>query len=565
MNQLVKGLLRKFIEEQSFVGLTESQAFERLATWCVLARSLPSGAALEDLMAGDATVGIDALAIIVNEDLVVDRDDAFDVCDSGRSIDVDFSFVQAKTSEKFERSEILNFTDAVADFFSTNPGLTQSSFISERRGAKDELYDHSAQFRNRRPTVRLAYVTSGQLTIDDNIQQAVATGAERLRATSLFEDVDIQLLGAAEIHKAFREVENREEATFNFSRRIVMPRIEGVREAYLGVVSALQFLRLIEDEEGNIRSSVFYDNVRDFQDFNAVNQGMLETLQDAQSSILFPVLNNGVTVVAQDVRPVGEDVTVADYQIVNGCQTSHVLHAARDSLRDDVLVPLRVVVTEHDQVASAITKATNRQTPVDEGNLQALTDFQKELEAFFAGQSGKRRLHYERRSKQYSGQNVEQTRVVSPLVQMRAFAAMMLDEPHSASRYYRHLYERVPEEIFNSSHRHEAYYTSALAWYRLDVALRRKLLDPGLRPVRYHILMGAKYLGSGGRPAPGLNSKALVTYCEQLNEQLIDEAESLKLFQSAAERALIVGGGQVSRDTAKRDRFTRVLLDEVRA
>ena len=45
-----------------------------------------------------------------------------------------------------------------------------------------------------------------------------------------------------------------------------------------------------------MKTSVFYDNVRDFQDMNIVNQGIAETLMNRDSAILFPVLNNGVTV-----------------------------------------------------------------------------------------------------------------------------------------------------------------------------------------------------------------------------------------------------------------------------
>lgn len=564
MNQLVQGLLTKFVEDQAFVGLTQSQAFERLATWCVLARSLPGGSAVDDLMAGDDTVGIDALAILANEDLVLDQQDAEDITSSGHTVEVDFIFIQAKTSEKFERAQILNFGDAVADFFSITPGLVSSSLIQEKRSAKDVLYAKSPLFRTRRPILRLAYVTSGLVPSDPNIQSAVTSATKKLQQTSLFEDVQFDLLGAAEIHRNFSQIENREEATFNFPRKVTIPKIRGVREAYLGVVSAREFLKLIEDGDGAIKGSVFYDNVRDFQDMNVVNQGIAETLENPDTAILFPVLNNGVTVVAQSVRPVGEDVTVEDYQIVNGCQTSHVLHAAKEKLTDDILVPLRLVVTEEDQVTSSITKATNRQTPVDEGNLQALTDFQKELEAFFEGQQDKRRLYYERRSRQYSSQKVEQTRVISPLVQMRAFAAFALDEPHSGSRYYRRLYERVPAEIFNAQHRHEVYYTSALAWYRLDVALRRKLLDSELRIVRYHLLTALKYVAIPDRALPPLNSKEIVQYCELLNGSLVDEQKSVELFRNASEVVLAVGAGSITRDTAKRERFTRELLEALR-
>lgn len=201
---------------------------------------------------------------------------------------------------------------------------------------------------------------------------------------------------------------------------------------------------------------------------------------------------------------------------------------------------------------------------MDEGNLQALTDFQKELEAFFEGQQDKRRLYYERRSKQYSSQKVEQTRVISPLVQMRAFAAFALDEPHSGSRYYRGLYDRVPAEIFNAHHRHEVYYTSALAWYRLDVAFRRKLLESELRVVRYHLLTTVKYIAIPNQTLPPLSSKELVQYCELLNGILVDEQKSVELFRTASEVIMAVGSGSITRDTAKRERFTRDLLEAMR-
>ena len=37
------------------------------------------------------------------------------------------------------------------------------------------------------------------------------------------------------------------------------------------------------------------------------------------------LLNNGVTIVADSISKTGDTFTIEDYQIVNGCQTSHVL------------------------------------------------------------------------------------------------------------------------------------------------------------------------------------------------------------------------------------------------
>jgi hypothetical protein len=147
---------------------------------------------------------------------------------------------------------------------------------------------------------------------------------------------------------------------------------------------------------------------------------------------------------------------------------------------------------------------------------------------------------------------------------MRAFAAFALDEPHSGSRYYRGLYDRVPAEIFNSAHRHEPYYTAALAWYRLDVALRRKLLDPAFRVVRYPLLTALKYVAIPEQAMPPLNARQVVDYCEKLNCILIDEQKSIELFRSAGEIVLSGNQGTITRDVVKRERFTRELLDRLR-
>ena len=38
-----------------------------------------------------------------------------------------------------------------------------------------------------------------------------------------------------------------------------------MKEAYVGVVPAEEFLRLIVDDAGNIRKSLFYDNIANFR------------------------------------------------------------------------------------------------------------------------------------------------------------------------------------------------------------------------------------------------------------------------------------------------------------
>jgi hypothetical protein len=561
MNVLITGILREFVDRYGYEDLELHQQFERLVAQSIIADSIRDGPSLEDMMASDRTVGYDCLAIFANGDLVPDLDTVFEITERNKPLDISCYFIQAKTSERFQRDEILGFGEAVSDFFQASPRLVESPFTAERRAVKEKLYRHSALFRNRRPIARLFFVTTGNVPTDDpNIEGAAATKKQALLDTGLFEAVEFELVGASELHKRYVQATNRVGTTVNFQRKVPLPKIPGINQAFLGVLPATEFLKMIVDENDSVRRFVFYDNVRDFQDLdNPVNTGILETLrsQDAQ---LFPVLNNGVTVVAQKMQPVGEDVTIEDYQIVNGCQTSHVLFEARERLDDSVLVPLRLIITEDDLVASKITKATNSQTPVSEADLQALTDFQKRLEAHYAGYDDRQRLYYERRSRQYANSDVKQTSVVTPLVQIRSFAAMFLDEPHLASRYYRRLYERVPMDIFRTDHRLEPYYTSAFTWYLLDLAFRKGRLDAEFRPARYLILSLFKYLALPDEDPPPLNTPGIERYCRRPNTLLTREVAEPH-FRRAGELVRLAGDGVITADKTKRERLTKRAID----
>ena len=64
-----------------------------------------------------------------------------------------------------------------------------------------------------------------------------------------------------------------------FASRTLVPDIEGVSEAYLGFIPMSEFLNIVSDENGEMMQSIFYDNVRDWQDYNAVNGEIRDTLR----------------------------------------------------------------------------------------------------------------------------------------------------------------------------------------------------------------------------------------------------------------------------------------------
>jgi AIPR protein len=370
-----------------------------------------------------------------------------------------------------------------------------------------------------------------------------------------FQPVDADLL-----YRLYQETKNVVSVEFNFPNRTSLPEIEGVTEAYLGILPAKEYLRLVVDDAGNIRKSLFYDNVRDFQSYNLVNLDIQTTLRDPAAQGRFAVLNNGVTIVAKSLRPTGNRVLVEDYQIVNGCQTSHVLYDERDTLGDNVYVPIRVISTSDDNITNAIITATNRQTEVKQEDLQALSSFQRKLEAYFESFSDRQRLFYERRSKQYASvAGIEKARIVTMPQEIRAFSSMFLDEPHRASRYYATLLKLVGAGIFAQNHQLEPYYASAFASYKLEYLFRNQSIPTTYKPARYHLLMALRYRIAGA-DMPGLTANAMSRYTQPILDVLWNDQLLVDSFRECTDIIdAVINGTALNRDMVKTQDFTNAV------
>lgn len=372
-------------------------------------------------------------------------------------------------------------------------------------------------------------------------------------------DVTVNLIGASQIQKRSMQMANSLSREILFPKRVTMPDVPGVTQAFLGVLPIQEFNKLIAGEADTILNSIFYDNVRDWEGFNLVNKGMHDTLLDATARQRFVLMNNGVTVIAKKIQPTGDKLFIEDYQFVNGCQTSNVLWACRNSLKSSTTaVPIKIVATEDEGVIRDIIRATNSQTEIKQSQLLAVTDFQKQLELFFRANESNP-LFYERRSRQYVNQRVEPKRVVTPIGLVKAYASMFLEEPHKTARDFGSVLKKVGVEIFGAEHRLEPYFLSALAYYWVDVILKK--LAPELRVARYQILLAARLLYEDAAP-PQMNSKKMEKYANGLISRLSTYASATRALSPAIE---LVGALMInkSRDAPRTSAFTQQLKDAV--
>jgi hypothetical protein len=323
MDRITKSCVSEFLEQHEMAETDLSVDFEKLCNFSIVSHEFSGSFDVQEVCTDPGTQGIDGIAIIVNGKLVDDVDQVSDLVESNKCLEAAFVLVQAKTSPKFEASEMGHFGYAVKKFFDGDTSLFPGDAMANFMAVKDRIYDLAPNMTKGNPTCRLVYVTTGSWQDDANLLAVMRQTEKELRETNLFSEVRYEPCDAAAIQRYYRKTKEAVTATFTFDRRVTLPEIDGVQEAYFGFLPFREYRSLICNEFGVIKS-VFYDNVRDFLGSNRVNKNIDATLK-AGAFAQFGVLNNGVSIIAQKLQATGDKFTISDYQIVNGCQTSHVL------------------------------------------------------------------------------------------------------------------------------------------------------------------------------------------------------------------------------------------------
>lgn len=556
MDRITKSLLDEFSKESGLAMLAEEVRFEHFAASLTIGKHYGDTFDTNDTATGaGGDTGIDAIAIIVNGALVTDAELVEELADTNGHIDATFVFVQAERSANFETTKIGQFGFGVEDFFKDKPSIPRNENVQAAAEIMGAIYSRSSKFK-RNPACRLYYVTTGRWVGDKNLEARRRSVLDALVEQGIFRDVEFEPIGADTIQKLYNQSKNAVSRDFTFADRTVVPEIPGVKEAYLGLLPVAEFLSLLDDGTGSILKGIFYDNVRDWQEYNAVNSEIKESLASPVERARFALMNNGVTIIAKTLLATGNRVHIEDYQIVNGCQTSHVLFDNRAVLDSSVVVPLRLIATDNEDVTAAVVKATNRQTEVKEEQLLALSDFQKKLEAYFQSFDDSQRLYYERRSRQYNAvPGIEKTRIMTPSSLIRSYASAFLEEPHRTTRTYRALLQALGKTIFVANDRLDPYYFAASALYRIEFLFRNGLLDAKYKPARYHIVMAARLLAQPDKP-PRRNSYDMDRYCEPLISVIWNGVKAEKLIAQAATIVDEAAAGNFHRDQIRTEPFT---------
>ena len=245
--------------------------------------------------------------------------------------------------------------------------------------------------------------------------------------------IQVRLMGAESLEELVR-TEADFDGLMTFSKAPIREQ-RGNSQAFLGLVTVKQYLEFLRRGKTNVlRDEFFSVNVRDFAGSKTGVNSAIRSSLSTDSDTAFWWMNNGITIISDSAsEPKNDSWLLKNPQIVNGLQTSHVIHEAdidgvitKKRLQETILV--RIVTEKNPLIRESIITGTNNQTSVGSLQLYANEPTQVRLETYLLSKG----WYYERRRWQYRNTSTQVSRIrnISELAQ--AVMAVHLLRPDTA-------------------------------------------------------------------------------------------------------------------------------------
>ena len=544
LNKILSGMVQDFCEKNNYSDLAISKAYEYFVNYSIISKFHPEAFAdPEDIREvdvdnGNSMFGIDCVAVIVNDNLIFNKND-IEMYSKANTLDVKLVFIQTKIEERYDSGDLLKTISAVKSFFSDRVLLSAGDQMQNAFEIYNELceYKNSRLFNSASPRCYIYYVTAaGPCEMSQILKLCEKERTNFLSSFSDIKNVEIQPVGSEYITNAYKEIENRIEVHINFRNSLSLDKIEQVEQSYLGYLTGSEFLKIICDPQGNLRRRLFYENVRDYQGTTPVNGEIRSTISTLNLHDKFILLNNGITIVARHFKPLGSnEYEMTDFQIVNGCQTSNELFLQKEKI-SDILIPVKIIHTTDSELIALIVRASNRQTTVPDEAFVAMEAYHKKLQDLFDSYSKDmpQKLYYERRSGEFDflEKRPQRYQVVTLHGLIRCVTAVYFQDAYV-------VYNNNPvsiltsrkNQLFKEKHIPEVYYVSNYLLAQFSYFNHKKLFgadETRNRNIRYYVPMVARILLSRNTKIPDLSSKQAAIEAKAIISILQNKPEEVK-------------------------------------
>ena len=549
---------------------------------------------------GFGDLGLDGIGIAIDDTPILEPDDVAEaLADKSNDHVLRVFMLQSKRKEIINESDAIVFGAAAQKFLTLGRDDIKRLKPSDDAFAQWECYEavcKAAPAIAARAHATLLFAYRGQWKDFNTVNTARTQSETNIRNARPEIRVEFVVWGDEAIIAAGRRVGPEFKKKLTGIQLLPLP--AGAACGYLGYVTGQGLVDLVSRKVGGklqAQDFFFYDNVRAFlgagdERNNPGAVGLSQTISAGKQAQIL-LCHNGVVIVASRGELVdgGAAIELSSPQIVNGCQSSNVLVANATKL-DGCHVPVKIVVTEDEDLKDAIVLASNTQAAVDDYDMLARNQGLRDLQSAFA--RGDAQLHervwlQRRRDEPVDWPDhwdkKDWTRVVRPRHLLDSFAAAVRGVPHTAHERPGKILEMAQKgEVFAVEHEPTMY--RALGW--LVVTARRwarrhnqKWQDlythsgAGAYPAR-HQFVYALWRIADARPddvaeaSLGKSGTADQRF-QALIKALVDHGDALGDAAGAAvTQAAKAKGSSLNRDIAQRQYFTeavRKAADDMRA
>jgi hypothetical protein len=191
-------------------------------------------------------------------------------------------------------------------------------------------------------------------------------------------------------------------------------------------INAKQLMKL----EGIQDRTLFYKNVRYWVGNSRVNKSIKENILNNEEHLNFFLYHNGITIVCEEVNEnlTQGKITLANYAVINGCQSMLTFFENRDKLSNNLFVPVKIIKTKMTSpLVKNITYFANNQNAISIKDLRANDSVQKSLQQEFKIIFNNSVLYRRKRGEDGEGYN----EIIERDFAAQLISAVYLQEPHN--------------------------------------------------------------------------------------------------------------------------------------
>lgn len=568
--------LRAFVskfKEESYPESNLDESFERFVAFEVLkgVETDPEAVGL-GIVDGKKDGGIDGFYVAVNGALVNadDLDETLDSLRKGRMTKprVDVYAFQAKLESNYKPDyweKIGTSMEALLDGGRDEANLQEiyNAAVMRQTGIYLQVVD---ALITAFPVVsfHVYSVVSGEKSANDDVLyvEARRVAGERIKTrlthSSSVHLSDLNAIDLLEMHQN----ESIAPAVLNFTNLMRAENDEA--NSYLGLVTLRDYLSFIRTDAGGIRAEIFDDNVRDFEGNTEVNGAIVETLSSAGPAE-FWWMNNGVTIIGDKVEGQASRLTVSSPMVVNGLQSSHILHQVDDNgLLDDSRrsnnILVRIIETDDPEIKDRVIAGTNRQNPVPPNSLRATEDVHKKIETHFRAFG----WGYERRKNYYKNLGFVHSKRVTLVYLSQVMMSILLGDPDQARARPGSYLRRtdVYRRIFQSGLSNDVFLRAAILFKEIEGSLRKNIdeeISGDYANLRFYVPVVYALLKTGAKKFDDLHFVEKAEQFSSIDDKRLDQA--IKVVVATADK-FEVDNHVNNRDTVFKNSDFKVLVFE---